>query len=79
MAGMEFRTYFYALSRLERGRFACACGTSVGHLQNIACGKRCGEALAIAIDRESGGVVRCESLRPDVDFQYLRSRPLQAA
>ena len=27
---------------------------------------------AITIERESGGAVRCEDLRPDVDWAYLR-------
>jgi DNA-binding transcriptional regulator YdaS (Cro superfamily) len=29
---------------------------------------------AIAIERESGGVVTCEEMRPDVDWAYLRRR-----
>jgi DNA-binding transcriptional regulator YdaS (Cro superfamily) len=69
---MMFKTYFLALSTTERRAFAVRCGTSSDHLRNIAYGKTCGEKLAIAIDRESGGVVRCEDLRPDVDWAYLR-------
>lgn len=78
MATMDLKTYWLALPVSERAAFATSCGTSLSHLKNVAYGKLCGEALAIAIDRESGGVVRCESLRPDVDFPYLRSKP-QAA
>jgi DNA-binding transcriptional regulator YdaS (Cro superfamily) len=32
-----------------------------------------GESLCIAIDRESGGAVRCEDIRTDVDWAYLRN------
>lgn len=78
IAGMDLKTYWLSLPVSERPGFATRCGTSLSHLKNVAYGKLCGEALAIAIDRESGGVVRCESLRPDVDFPYLRSTP-QAA
>lgn len=58
----------------DRESFANRCGTSYGHLRNVAYGKPCAEKLAINIDRESGGVVTCESLCPDVDFGYLRGR-----
>ena len=36
-------------------------------------------SLCIKVDRESGGVVRCEDLRPDVDWAYLRDAPLPQA
>lgn len=61
----------------DRESFAARCGTSYGHIRNVAYGKPCAEKLAINIDRESGGVVTCESLCPDVDFGYLRGRPAQ--
>lgn len=70
---MDLKTYLGGLAPDQREEMAARCGTSVGHLKNIAYGyKPCGEALAIAIDRESGGQVRCEDLRPDVDWAYLR-------
>lgn len=64
------------LNRDGREKFAERCGTTANHLRNIAYGiggKRCGEALCINIERESGGTVRCETLRPDVDWSYLRN------
>ena len=40
---------------------------------NVAYGyKRAGESLCINIERESGGLVKCETLRDDVDWAYLR-------
>lgn len=60
-----------------RKEFAARCGTSIGYLALIRSGARkCGESLAITIDRESGGAVPCEVLRPDVDWAYLRSKAL---
>jgi len=32
-----------------------------------------------AIERATNGAVRCEDLRPDVDWAYLRESPRQAA
>lgn len=61
------------LSRAEREAFAGRCGTTVNHLRNLAyTDKRCGESLCINIERETGGAVRCEDLRPDVDWAWLR-------
>ena len=62
------------LSKGVRENFAKRCGTTANHLRNIAYRlKPCGEALCINIERESGGKVRCETLRPDVDWGYLRT------
>lgn len=30
-----------------------------------------------AIERATGGVVRCEELRPDIDWSYIRQQPTQ--
>lgn len=56
--------------------FAARCGTSIGHLTNVAYGYRsCAESLAIAIERETGGAVTVEELRPDIDWQVIRGKP----
>jgi DNA-binding transcriptional regulator YdaS (Cro superfamily) len=66
--------FWRSLNQPARLRFARRCDTTVNHLQNIAYGlKRCGESLCINIERESNAEVRCEDLRPDVDWGYLRS------
>ena len=72
---MEFKTFWNSLDSNARQTFALACGTSAGHLRNVAYGKTCGESLAINIERESLRVVTCEDLRPDVDWQFLRESP----
>jgi DNA-binding transcriptional regulator YdaS (Cro superfamily) len=71
---MDLKAYLETLSVVERNIFAKKCGTTPGHLRNVSYGYRpCGESLAIAIERESERKVRCESLRPDVDWQFLRN------
>jgi len=69
---MDLKTFLKTLSMLDRQCFAERCETTTGHLRNVAYGKSCSESLAINIERESGGTVRCETLRPDVDWGYLR-------
>lgn len=70
---MNLKDFLAQMSVAERKKFALQCRTTAGHLRNISYGYRtCAESLAIAIERESGGVVRCESLRADVDWDYLR-------
>lgn len=69
---MDIKTYWLSLKPRDREAFAERCGTTLGHLRNVAYGRLCGEGLAIAIERESSGAVRCEELRQDVDWAYLR-------
>lgn len=70
---MDLRTFLAEMPADRRERFAVACGTTLGHLRNVAYGiKPAGESLAINIERESGGAVPCEETRPDVDWAYLR-------
>ena len=71
---MDLKTYLETLTMVEREEFAGRCGSTAGHLRNVSYGYRsCAESLAIAIERESAGQVRCETLRPDVDWQFLRN------
>jgi len=49
----------------ERERFAAQCGTSYGHIRNVAYGKTCAEELAIAIEKESGGIVTIAELHAE--------------
>lgn len=70
---MELIDFWKSLSLSDRELFASKCGTTFGHLNNVAYGHRsCGEDLAINIDRESDGKVPVETTRPDVDWAYLR-------
>lgn len=74
------RTYLNSLRPVEQADFCARCNTSVGYLRKaISVGHKLGDSLVVAIERESGGVVRCEDLRPDVDWAYLRNSPKEAA
>lgn len=62
---MNLKTYLHSMLVPDRKAFAERCGTTYQHLQNIIYGdKSCGEPLALAIQRESGGAVSVEELRP---------------
>jgi len=73
------RTYLNGLSPSAQADFASRCNTSVGYLRKaMSAGQRIGESIVIAIERESAGAVRCEDLRPDVDWAYLRGTEPQS-
>lgn len=62
-----------SMSIEDRRDFARRCGVAWGSIKNVMDGhSACGEGLAIAIDRESGGKVPVEYMRPDIDWAYLR-------
>lgn len=66
--------YMNSMPVAEQHAFAGRCGTTVGYIRKAASsGQRLGESLCIAIERESDRVVICESMRPDVDWAYIRS------
>jgi len=66
-------TLWRGIDRDGRDSLAKRCGTTVNHMRNVAYGqKTCGESLCINIERATKGAVRCEDLRPDVDWGYLR-------
>lgn len=69
----KLRKYLNWLDTQTQADFAARCGTSVGYLRKaISLKQEFKAGLAIAIERESGGAVRCEELSPDVDWEYLR-------
>lgn len=70
------REYLNSLSTDEQAAFVQRCGTSLSYLRKaISIEQKLRVPLAIDIERESGGAVRCEQLRPDVDWTQLRSAP----
>lgn len=74
------KDYLSGLSVTERAAFAVRCGTTYGHLRNVAYGQKpAGEKLCILVERESAGLVRCESLRSDVPWDVLRQSHAEAA
>ena len=67
------RTYLNSMSVDAQRAFCLAVGTTIGYLRKaISTGQPLGEALCINIEKASSGAVRCEILRPEVDWGYLR-------
>lgn len=70
---MTLSEYLKTMDKDGLESLARRCGTSVGQLKQVAYGNRRASAgLAVSLDRETGGGIRCESLRPDIDWAYLR-------
>lgn len=62
---MNLKSYLDTLPRSVRAELAVRCGTSAGHLKNIAYGyKPCAEILAVNLERETAGRVSRRELRP---------------
>lgn len=71
---MKLNEYLKKLSPIALQEFAKRCETTPAHLKQVAGNhRRAGEYLCINIDRETSGQIRCEDLRPDVDWAYIRS------
>lgn len=78
MQKLTLKQYFSSLSEEQQVSFATACKTTTGQIKQIMYGNRpCNPSLAIDIDRESKGQVRCDDLCPNTDFDYLRRTPKQ--
>ena len=70
---MDLRQYILAMPVDQRVTFADSCGTTWPHLRNVMYGQRpCSERLAMAIERQSAGTVRVESLCPEADWAVVR-------
>jgi DNA-binding transcriptional regulator YdaS (Cro superfamily) len=75
MAAMDkLRTFLNSMTPDQQEEFARRCGTTIGYLRKaISAAQQLGESLCINIDCESNGAVRCEDLRPEVNWAYLRN------
>jgi DNA-binding transcriptional regulator YdaS (Cro superfamily) len=66
--------YLNGMNRVEREKFCDGCGTTERYIRKaVSVQQPLGAGLCINIERESQGAVRCEDLRPDVDWAYLRT------
>jgi DNA-binding transcriptional regulator YdaS (Cro superfamily) len=76
----EILEYLRSLSPPERDAFAERCHTSVGYLRKaVSTKQQLGVELCIHLDRESGGVLKCERLFPGLDWDYLRKAAQRSA
>ncbi|MBJ9975292.1 helix-turn-helix domain-containing protein [Pseudomonas sp. S75] len=72
---MTLSEYLKTMDKERLEAFANRCGTSIGQLRQVAYGNRRASAgLAVSLDRETGGIIACESQRPDIDWAYLRQK-----
>lgn len=70
----ELLAYLKQFSPDQQAEFCHRCGTSIGYIRKAASvGQKLREGLCINIERESNKAVLCESLRPDVDWAYIRN------
>lgn len=70
----ELLKYINALPPADRAAFCNRCATTEGYLRKaVSVGGRLGESLCINIERETGGAIKVEALRPDVDWAVLRT------
>lgn len=72
---MELKTYITHLPADRREEFAKRCGTSWAYVTQIASGfRKPGAQIAVAIERETGGIVRVEELAPEIDWPVVRMK-----
>jgi DNA-binding transcriptional regulator YdaS (Cro superfamily) len=72
---MNLKAYLRSLSKEQKESFAISCGCTLQHLKFVAYrAKQASESLAIAIERETGGLVTVEETRPDLidHWTYIR-------
>lgn len=75
---MELKTYLRPMSAAERDKFARRCGTTIGHMTNVAGHhKPCSPKLAAAIEVQSGGEVSRQEMRDDWREIWLELRPIK--
>lgn len=72
---IQLKQFLKPMNKDQRIAFAIKCGTTLGNFYQMIYGTTsCSASLAIAIDRESNGAVRCDDLCPQADFDYLRQQ-----
>jgi DNA-binding transcriptional regulator YdaS (Cro superfamily) len=67
---MQFKPYFFAMTKDERAAFAKRVGTTVGHLNNFCYGyTKLAPDVCVSIEQASDGIVMRWDLRPDDWFR----------
>jgi hypothetical protein len=74
-SSMNIRDYIKDMSKEQRMEFAKRCGTSLGHLQNVAYGyKPCNPELAMAVEEETDHAVKVETIAPGCRWHVIRGK-----
>lgn len=67
-----FTEYWQSLTSAQKLELAASCGTTKGHLQNVAYGfKSLADGLCVAVEAHSRGQLRCETLRDDISWRRV--------
>lgn len=67
-----FTEFWQGLSSAQKLELAASCGTTKGHLQNVAYGfKSLADGLCVAIEAVSRGQLHCESMRTDIAWRRV--------
>lgn len=70
----SLRSYLNSLPKDQQQAYAQRCGTTLNYLRKaISTNQRLGADLAVLLAKESDGAVAFDSIRPDVDWGYVRS------
>jgi DNA-binding transcriptional regulator YdaS (Cro superfamily) len=65
--------YLNDLNKDQRREFCLAVESSEGYLRKaVSRRQKLGAEICINIERETSGLIKCEDLRPDADWAYLR-------
>lgn len=63
---MDLKNYFFAMSNEDREVFSVKCGTTPGHMRNVAYGyKLPSTELAVAIEKQSKKAVTRQEMFPE--------------
>ena len=76
---ISLRDYYLGLDKLARQVFAENVGTTTGHIHQIYNGySKCNESVAIKMEKISGGLISCDELCPETDFNYVRQQAISS-
>lgn len=72
----KLRLFLKSLNVEEQKIFAEKCGTTIKYLRKRISDRssNLGEKICIEIEDKTNGAVRCEDLRPDVNWSVIRGR-----
>lgn len=78
---LVLRQFLNSLFPEEQNAFAIRCGTSLGYLRKaLSIRQKISAETCILIEEHSHGQVRCEQLRPDINWAVIRGHcPKQQA
>lgn len=72
----KLRIFLNKLKKEDQIQFALDCGTTIGYLRKRLSDRKhkLGENICIEIESKTNGAVKCEDLRPDVNWSVIRGR-----